>query len=347
MTRLVAIVTVALLGWAERATTTPHRRGEARHPCQPESAETTAPVGDVLEDCKPEQPSPIPDAAPIITIDDTRTHGPVARDWFNLSLDSAFLSAPPSITGGQYVDEDVIGLIPQLSIGVPGANQVNLSDLLAPYDVYEFRVRGAVFWHEGSAVGGPLTFAFQQYFPINRLDLSSLAAVHFGLETAVSTPWLSGRFLTPPVAVRVLEGVDTPLAQSGWSLRPLAGYFRADFLACRSLYAEIGGAPEVFIPGSGPTGYDARFHAAGGWSFTCPNQIVDARPKVSLEYSGRVAVPIADRPAGYEESIGAALQIDLDWATMQAFAAVDPRHAAYQVFGLRLQVGAPKTQAAN
>ena len=343
MSRLTAIGIVALLGWADRANAIPPRRGEARFPCRSESASTTA-AGDVLEDCKPEQPTPIRDASPIITIDDTRTHGPVARDWFNVSVDNAYLVSPPSLAG---VDEDVIALIPQLSIGVPGANQVNLSDLLAPYDVYEFRVRGAVFWHEGSAVGGPLTFAFQQYFPVNRLDLPSLAAVHFGLETAVSTPWLSGRFLVPPVAVRVLEGVDAALAQSGWSFQPLAAYLRADFLACRSVYAEVGGSPEVFIPGTGPTGYDVRFHAAGGWSFTCPNQVLDYRPKVSLEYSGRVALPIADRPGGYEESLGAALQIDLDWFAMQTFAAVDPRHAAYQVFGIRIQIGVPKTQAAN
>jgi hypothetical protein len=314
----------------------------------PASADAAPPAqGELPDTYLPKQPLPIPSAPPIVAIDDTRTHGPVARDWLNLSVDGSLLTAPESTTGGRFIDEDVYGITPQLSVGVPGATQVNLNDILAPYDVYELRVRGAVFWHDGNALGGPLTVAFQHYFPISRLDFPPLAAAHFGLETAISTPWLSGRLLTPPIAVRILDGVDSEMVQSGWSLRPLTAYVRGDFLACRSFYLELGGAPEVFLPDGGPTGYDARFHLAGGWSFSCANQPVTSRPKVSLEYRGRVGLPTSDQSARYSQSAAAALQIDFGCFTGQVFVAVDPDHADYQTYGFRLQVGLEKIQAQN
>ena len=271
---------------------------------------------------------------PVIAVDDTYSHGPVANDRIVVAVDEALLK-PPIWSAG----EAAIGLVPQVSLSVPSFDQINLKRLLDPYDVYELRVRGAVFLHQGRALGGPLTFAVQHYFPLDHLSFAPLAAVHFGLESAVATPWISGRFLTPPIAVRVLDGVDSELEQSGWSLRPVAGYLRADFLACRSIYVELGGAPEVFIPGTGPTEYDARFHVATGWSFTCPHRMVPYRPKVSLEYRGRVGLPTSEQAISYRGSLGGALQVDVDSYAVQLFASFDPGHADYQMVGIRIQKG--------
>jgi hypothetical protein len=339
------IATAMVLAWATEPAAAETHRGQARFPCKPEGAYPQAVPGETVEACSPPQPEQIPDAAPIITIDDTRTHGPVARDWLNASVDGTFFISPITVSGSQLVERNVVGLTPQLSLGVPGADQVNLDDLLKPYDLYELRVRGEIFWQDGNAVGGPLSVAVQHYFPIQHLNFLSFGSAHLGIETAFSTPWLSGRTVIPPVPVRVLEGVDTELAESGWSLRPVAAYLRGDFLACRSLYGEIGGAPEVFVPGIGPTEYDVRFHAAGGWSFTCPSRVLDYRPKVSLEYRGRVGLPTSDQAIRYDESIDVALQVDLAWLTVQAFAGVDPRHADYQMYGIRVQAGYPKDKS--
>jgi hypothetical protein len=287
-------------------------------------------------DGEPPQPDAVPTARPVIPIDDTRSHGPTARDWLDLSIAPAVLAAPDS----------VFATTVQLAAGLPSFDVREARELSDHYHLsdYQLRARGELF-HEGDDwLAGPLTLALQRYFPVAPLAISPLVYAHFGVETAISTPWLSGRHVTPPEAVRVLRGVDTELLRDGWSLRPAAVYFRGDFLACRSWSLEVGGSPEFFFPTDGATEYDVRFHGAAGVSLGCHGNMSPRAPKLSLEYRGRARAYASDQDPGYNDALGAALQIDLAWFVAQLFYAADPGSTMRQfgAFGVRLQVGSEK-----
>ena len=138
--------------------------------------------------------------------------------------------------------------------------------------------------------------------------------------------------------------IDRELAGNGWSLRPLSGYGRIDFMVCRNWYAEIGGAPEVFVstqPG-GTTEYDLRGHLGLGFSLACSHseESLFRHIALALEYRARGRLYSADASPAYYETISAALQFDWRLITIGAFYAVDPAKIEnYRTIGVRLQVG--------
>jgi hypothetical protein len=190
-----------------------------------------------------------------------------------------------------------------------------------------------------------MTLALQRYFPISPLAISPLLYAHFGVEAALSTPWLSGRFVAPHPTIQVLDGVDTELASDGWSLRPASVYFRGDFLACRSASGELGLEPEAFVPATGAREYGTRFHAAVGWSWGCHGNLSPHAPKIAFEYRGRVTMYAGAQSPSYRDSLGVALQVDLAWFMVQAFYRSDLGSAMAHDWaaGLRLQVGLGRT----
>jgi hypothetical protein len=270
----------------------------------------------------------------VIPIEDTRSYGPTARNWLDLS-------ATPILLAGRA--GSVFQLTSQLAVGLPTPTVRELREIFNAYHLndYQLRVRSDLFGGSGAAIGGPMTIAVQRYFPVAPLAISPLLYAHVGLEAALSTPWLSGRFVAPHPTIRVLDGVDTELASDGWSIRPAAAYFRGDFLACRSVSGEIGLEPEAFVPAMGDNEYGTRFHAALGWSWGCHGNMSPRAPKIAFEYRGRVTMYAADQSASYRDSLGVAVQIDLDRVTMQLFYRSDPGRALVHdaAFGLRLQVG--------
>lgn len=278
----------------------------------------------------------IPQATPVLAVDDTRAHGPSARNWLDGELDTQILS-------GAH-DDSVLALTEQLSLGAPTFRDRDVHDILRLFEPYQLRIRSTTFRGPDGWDQGPLTVGMQRYFPIDHVAFLPLAYAHFGVETVVSTPWLSGRHVIPPTAVRIVDAVDTELAQNGWSLRPVSGYVRADFLACRSFFAELGAAPELFVPASGPDEYDARFHGAFGWSFGCANRVASHRPKLSVEYRGRVRLHAGDLPIRYRDSLGVGLQFDCGPLVVQFLASTDliEQPLSYGMLGVRLQLGPAK-----
>lgn len=288
-------------------------------------------------DVSPTGPASVPRAQPVIPIEDTRSHGPTARDW-------VAVAAVPTLLAGR--EGSVFQLTAQLASGFPPARVRELREIYDAYHLndYQLRVRSDLFWGSGSATGGPMTLAVQRYFPVAPLAISPLLYAHVGIEAALSTPWLSGRGVSPHPTLQVLDGVDTELASNGWSLRPVSSYFRGDFLACRSASAEIGIEPEAFVPGTGPNEYGARFHLAAGWSFGCHGNMSPYAPKIALEYRGRVTMYAGEQSSSYRDSLGVALQLDLSWFAVQLFYRSDPGTAMahYGAIGLRLQIGSAR-----
>jgi hypothetical protein len=278
----------------------------------------------------------IPQAAPVLAVDDTRAHGPSARNWLDGELDALILSG--------IHDDSVLALTEQLSLGAPTFRDRDVHDILRLFENYQLRIRSTTFRGPDGWDQGPLTLGMQRYFPIDHISFLPLAYAHFGVETVVSTPWLSGRRVIPPTAVRIVDAVDTELAQNGWSLRPVSGYIRADFLACRSFFADLGAAPELFVPASGPNEYEARFHVAFGWSFGCVDRVVPRRPKLSVEYRGRVRLHVNDLPIWYRDSLGIGLQVDFGPLVAQVLASTDliEQPLSYGMLGVRLQLGPAK-----
>jgi hypothetical protein len=285
-------------------------------------------------DVVPPDPDPVPVARPVIPVDDTRSYGPTARDWIDLAAVPAFLIGPTAT---------VFQLTSQLAIGFPTAPSREVRQIYDAYHLtdYQLRVRDDLFAGGGAEVGGPLTVALQRYLPIAPLAISPMLYAHVGIEAAISTPWLSGRFSTPVQAIQVLDGVDTELARNGWSLRPASAYLRGDFLACRSASAELGIEPEAFVPTVGANEYGARFHAAGGLSLGCEGNMSPYAPKLVLEYRGRVMMYAAGEAPSFRDSLGAAVQVDLDWLVLQMFYRSDLGTAMlhYGAVGLRVQIG--------
>lgn len=219
-------------------------------------------IGDVAHadtnaDVVPPAPDEVPTARPVIPVDDTRSYGPTARDWVDLAV-------APSLLFGR--DGTVFELTSQVAVTFPTSNRREVRKIYDAYHLtdYQLRIRDEVFAGGAAPVGGPLTGAVQRYFPIAPLAISPLLYAHAGVEAAISTPWLSGRFVTPVRTIQVVDGVDSELAGNGWSLRPVAAYFRGDFLACRSASAEVGIEPEAFVPAVGANEYGTRFHVTGG-----------------------------------------------------------------------------------
>ncbi|HEX8110918.1 MAG TPA: hypothetical protein VF516_24465 [Kofleriaceae bacterium] len=273
----------------------------------------------------------------MLAVDDTRSHGPSARNWFDAAVDA-------QVIAGAH-DDTVLGLVEQLSIGAPTSSDRDLHDILERFQPYQLRLRSTTFRGPAGWDQGPLTLGFQRYFPIDHVSFLPLAYAHFGVEAVVSTPWLSGRHVVPPTAVRIADAVETELAQNGWSLRPLSGYVRADFLACRSFFGEAGAAPELFVPSGGSTEYDARFHVALGWSFGCEHRLVDHRPKFSVEYRVRLRLYQGDAGVSYSDSLGLGLQFDCGALVMQVLASTNlsEQPLSYGILGLRVQLGPRKS----
>jgi hypothetical protein len=285
-------------------------------------------------------PAELPRATPVITVDDTRTHGPTASDWLNVGVDVQGMDGKS--------DAAVFGLGEQLAIGLPTLRDRQLRDVLAPIAPYALRARSETFYSSANHwQQGPLTVGLQRYFPIDAVAISPLVSAHVGLEAAASTPWLSGRFEMPPSTVAIVNAVDTELAQNGWSLRPISAYLRGDFLACGSRYVEAGVAPEMFVPTVGPNEYDLRFHVAAGWSWSCGNGATGLRPKLSFEYRGRVRLHADEQPAAYWDSIGLGVQLDVGGFLIEPLATtVLAEHAFhYGMLAIRFQLGCPKEKS--
>jgi len=270
---------------------------------------------------------------PVLAVDDTRAHGPSARNWLDAEVDTQAIASAN--------DDGVLAFTEQLSLGAPAPGDRDLYDILEQFQPYQLRIRSTTFHAPEGWEQGPLTVGVQRYFRIDHVSFLPLAYAHFGVETVVSTPWLSGRHVTPPTAVHIVDAVDTELAQNGWSLRPVSGYVRADFLACRSFFGEAGVAPELFIPTSGANEYDARIHAAIGWSFGCESRVVRSPPKFSLEYRVRLRMYAGDSGVAYHDSLGFGLQFDGGGLVVQVLASTDvsDHWLSYGMLGLRLQFG--------
>lgn len=298
------------------------------------SAAVSRAAAETNADVVPRDPDPVPVARPVIPIEDTRSHGPTARNFVDVSV------APTLLVGAEA---SVLELTAQLAAGLPAPARRELREIYDAFHLtdYELRIRNEVFFGGGSASGGPMTFALQRYVAVAPLAISPLLYAHFGVEAALATPWLSGRSVTPPRTVAVLDGVDSELAGSGWSVRPLSGYLRGDFLVCRSASAEVGFEPEAFVPAVGPNQYGTRFHAAAGVSLGCKGNLDRRALKLAVEYRGRVTMYAAGEPPSYRDSIGVAAQIDVEWFVVQVFYRADPGAAMrdYGAIGARLQIG--------
>lgn len=284
------------------------------------------------------QPEPLPVATPVVAIDDTRAHAPSAPDYASVSVDGRWLVGD---------DGRVEELTSQLALGVPRLRDRDANDILSVFRPYALRVRTTTIhaddgWHQG-----PLSLGVQRFVPIDHVSFLPLADAHFGVEAVVSTPWLSDRHAVPAAAIQHVDAVDSELAQNGWSLRPASAHVRADFLACRSAFAELGAAPELFVPAAGPDEYAARAHVAVGWGLGCADRVSAHPAKLSLAYRARVRLHAGDAPARYRDALGAALQYDAGRFLVQVVAATTPadRIGAQWSLGLRVQVGALHPEA--
>lgn len=272
----------------------------------------------------------IPRATPVLAVDDVGAHGPSARNFFDIALEGK-----TATKGGP---DDFFGVGLQLSVRSPKFGNRELRDLAAPASPYAFRARGAFFRSKSEgAQGGPLTFALQRFFPIDMVALDSLADAHVGVEAALSTPWVSGRHEVPPEPLRIVNGVDTELAQNGWSLRPASTTLRADFLACRALFVDVGAAPELFVPITGPREYDLRYHGAFGWAFGCGTCSTRC-PKLTVEYFGRARLYADDAPVASWSTLGLGLQVDAGPFSFQLLAATQLGHHIFDPVLISLRV---------
>lgn len=296
-------------------------------------------LADTNADVIPPLPATVPTARPAVPIDDTRSYGPTARNWFDVSVGGTWLRAD---------DASTYQLTSQLSIGVPNADVRELRDLYERYHLtdYQLRIRHELFAGAEKRHGGPMTFALQRYFPISRLAIDPLVYAHVGVEGALSTPWLSGSDVAPIAPIQILDGPDTELADNGWSVRPFSVYLRGDFLACRSESAELGLEPEAFVPvGDRPSELGTRFHAALGFSLGCHGNMSPYAPKIVVEYRGRVRMYAADLPVDYRDNLAAGVQLDLGPLMLQVVYKADPgRFGRAAAFGIRLQLGRENPQ---
>jgi len=252
-------------------------------------------------------------------------------------------------------DRGTDGLLARYSIRVSaGDTQVSMSDartslysfqtFIGPVhdtalDMTSFRIGiVAASLFDANRLAGPLTVAAQRYFPIEPLFTAPLLALHFGIEGAIATPWLSGQRVAPPMALSVM-GVDTELANNGWDFRP-SGWIRLDFLACRNIYAELGGGPELFAPANGPNVVALRYRAAAGFDIGCDGRDSSQfwRPGFIVEYRGRGVVHEGAADPHYDGMLSGGLQLVMGPVTVGLTYGVQDtvdRH----VIGIRLQSG--------
>lgn len=290
-------------------------------------------AADTNADVTPPEPSTIPTARPVVPIEDTRSYGPTARNWWDVSVTSAMLFANDSTTYQTTL---------QGVIGFPNSSLREVRDLYREYHLpdYQLRVRHEIFAGAEKRNGGPFTFAVQRYLPISHLAIDPLIYAHVGVEAALSTPWISGSDVLPIAAVQILDGPSTELADNGWSVRPLSVYLRADALVCRSWAGEVGLEPEVFVPVDRRNEYGTRFRVAAGLSLGCNGNMSPHAPKLTFEYRGRVRMYADGDPVAYRDTLAAGVQFDLGFAMIQAFYKADPgRFAQAAAFGVRLQFG--------
>lgn len=226
---------------------------------------------------------------PVVAIDDVRSHAPILQENYQLGATYRYL-----FHGGENRDLATV----QAALGPIAFEEPHLRTLLSWIRHNSVRVRATAVGVLDDRQVGPLTFAFRHYVVVDALDIAPLLHVHLGVETAVSTPWLSSRLAVPGDAIRTAMAVDTELASNGWSLRPMSVYVRADLLLCRSIYLEAGVAPEAFVPtlAGAQTEIGMRFHAGFGASFACVHDRDSWTKNLGavVEYRGRTRLYSGD-----------------------------------------------------
>nr|HEX4316759.1 hypothetical protein [Kofleriaceae bacterium] len=290
----------------------------------------------------PQPPAAIPQIQPIVSIDDQQTQGPSAKNWLNATFEVSSLAGDgPVFDGAHYISQGVWSYAAQLSVAEPPPSGL-VGAALGGTASYEGHVRFTSFSDrdDSKSFVGPMTFVFQHYIPIQHVTLAPLADAHLGVEFAASTPWLSGRNIAIPTTVREVDSTATELARDGWSVRPVTGYLRGDFLVCRSVHVEIGAGPEVFSPAQGTNEYDLRTYVAAGASLGCSNAATDYLPKLEVEYRQRHRLYADNTGYALFQNLGVALQEDVGPFIFELFAAADPSAQQYRQLGIRVQVGA-------
>jgi hypothetical protein len=289
-----------------------------------------------LADQQPPPPTAMPQ--PLIATEDLRTDAPDTRYFLEPWGSFGHIGGPAP--GGTV---DLYSW--QMGLG-PGTD----SDQPVPWPIdYSLRIRGAVIETTAGASVGPLTFGLQRLFSFDPLSVAPLLDVHAGIEVAVATPWLSGRTISPPSALQVMNAVDTELAGNGWSLRPAEVYLRADLLACRNLYLEAGVSPQVFLPTEpGRTNeVDLGWRADFGLSFACKHRSDSFLHHLAavLGVRGLGRLYAADEPPAHHATASVALQYDKGLVTLGGFLivdTVDPTSdwsSVERTLGVRLQIG--------
>jgi hypothetical protein len=284
-------------------------------------------------------PEPQPGMAPVLTIDDTRTQGPVARYSLEGSVQASYVLGRDNADGSAG---SVGRLDWQLGLG-PIESSGQVADVIGPLRYYALRVRGSIVSAHDGTVAGPLTIGLQRYSPLEPLAINPLVHAHLGIEAQLATPWLSDDTTVPPRALSIVDSADTELSRSGWSLRPVSMYVRGDFLACRSWYVELGLAPEMFVPTGQSAEYDVRFHGALGRSFACLHQgdSLGHHLAFQVEYRGRGRLYSPAGAADYHDGLAVALQVDSGRFLAQLIVEADPGRQMDDAIavGLRIQIG--------
>lgn len=272
----------------------------------------------------------IPPVEPVVAVDDTRTHAPVLFEGYQLGATYRYLF--------HGANSDLVTA--QVGIGPAAFDEIHTQAVLGWMRNYSFRVRATATDVFEQRRWGPLTLAITRYLPVEPLAIAPLLYLHLGIETAVSTPWASGRHDLPPDAIGTAMNIDTELASNGWSLRPASAYVRADLLLCRSIAMEVGAGPEAFVPTvpNARTEYDVRFHALFGISFACVHERDSWWKNLDavIEYRGRAKLYSGDAPPNIFSETSLELQ-HRGKLTYGAFISTNIR--SFLGVGLRLQMG--------
>jgi hypothetical protein len=265
----------------------------------------------------------------VVPPDDTRTHAVVSRRSVALSLWATRLGGDTSASWLQ------LGLGPsRWKLPFRGASMGEL-------DRWSGRARIGLVVPDGRGTSfAPLTLGAQRISVYDTLSAAPLIHLQTGIELAISTPWLSDRRLDPGETGAAVHSADTELVDNGWSLRPLSWHVRADALACRSIYVEVGVGPELFRSTAHPergADYGLRWHTGGGVSLACPaltRRFLDDLTVV-VQYSARALLYNRDDGAAYADRLLFALQLQRGRWALAALTSVDAR-----ILGIRIQVEA-------
>jgi len=259
---------------------------------------------------------------PLISADDRGTDGVLARYSFRASIGATRVTVPDA-SAGLYSFQAFVGPMHDTAMAATA-----------------FRVRlGAASASDTNFRAGPLTVAMQRYFPVEPFFSAPLLGLHFGLEGAVASPWLSGQRQAVPAALAAM-GVDTELAGNGWDFRP-SGWVRLDFLACRSVYVEAGGGPELCVPAGAPNLVALRYRAAVGFDIGCDHGDHDqiTRPGFIFEYRARGVVHDGPADPFYDDLLSGTVQWVLGPITLGATYGFQTGSLDRYLLGLRLQTG--------